>query len=160
VTQFIGAALKTRNAAVVVATDSHRERLLAGLQAYGLDICAAIEQGRYIAMDAADAISTFIVNDILDTTRFMESFGDLIQKASSVAKGEQPGVAIFGEGAHLLWTRGNAQAALQDERLCNELVKMCDVDILCCYSLGSVEGGMDDHVFPTNLCRALNGSAN
>lgn len=26
-------------------------------------------------------------------------------------------------------------------------VKMYDVDILCGYSLGSVEGGMDDHVF-------------
>jgi DNA-binding NarL/FixJ family response regulator len=58
-TQFLGAALKARNAAIVVATESHRERLLPRLQAYGLDIVAAIEEGRFIALDAANAVSTF-----------------------------------------------------------------------------------------------------
>ena len=62
-TQFIGAALKAGNAAIVVATESHRDSLLPRLQAYGLDIGAAIEQGRYISLDAADTLSTFMLNE-------------------------------------------------------------------------------------------------
>ena len=55
---------------IVVATESHRDRLLPRLQAHGLDIGAAIEQGRYISLDAADALSTFMVNDQPDPVRF------------------------------------------------------------------------------------------
>ncbi len=44
-TEFIGAALVVGNAAIVVATESHRDSLLQRLQARGLDIDAAIEQG-------------------------------------------------------------------------------------------------------------------
>src|SRR5437660_1966251 len=53
-TRFIGAALKAGNAAIVVATKSHRDSLLPRLQAYGLDMGTAIEESRYIALDAAD----------------------------------------------------------------------------------------------------------
>jgi len=47
VTQFIGTALKAGNAAIVVATESHRNSLLGRLAAHGVDIAAAIVQGRY-----------------------------------------------------------------------------------------------------------------
>ena len=73
-TQFIGAALKAGNAAIVVATESHRNSLLPRLQAYGLDIAAAIEQGRYISLDAADTLSTFMVNGMPDPVRFLKAF--------------------------------------------------------------------------------------
>ena len=39
------AALRGWNAAIVVATESHRESLLLGLQAVGLDMGAAMEDG-------------------------------------------------------------------------------------------------------------------
>jgi DNA-binding NarL/FixJ family response regulator len=145
--QFISAALKAGNAAIVVATESHRNGLLAQLQARGVDIDAAIEQGRYIALDATDALSTFMVDDTLDPVRFMETFGNLIVTARNAANGETPRVAVFGEGVHLLWAQGNVHAAIRDEKLCNELTKRYDVDILCGYSLGSFHGGIDNHMF-------------
>jgi DNA-binding NarL/FixJ family response regulator len=146
VTQFIGAALTAGNAAIVVATESHRNSLLVNLQAYGLDI-GAIQRGRYIAVDVAEAISTFVVNNMLDARRFMEAFGNLILKALNTTEVERPRVAIFGEGTHLLCAQGNAQAAIEDEKLCNQLSKMYNVDILCGYSMRSVEDTMDDSVF-------------
>jgi hypothetical protein len=36
---------------IVATTESHRNSLLSRLQAYGLDIGTAIEQGRYVALD-------------------------------------------------------------------------------------------------------------
>jgi CheY-like chemotaxis protein len=144
-TQFIGAALRAGNAAIVVATDSHRKGILPRLQAYGVDVAAVIEQGRYIVLDASDALSTFMVNGALDSVRFMESFGKLILKAASAAGREYPRVAFFGEGADVLWKRGNAEAAIQDEKLCNQLIKRYDVDMLCGYSMGKVHGVIDTH---------------
>jgi DNA-binding NarL/FixJ family response regulator len=147
ITQFIGAALKAGSAAIVVATKSRRESLLPRLQAYGLDIGAAIEQGRYIALDAADALSTFMRRGMPNPGRFLKVLGNLTATAAEAAKGEPARVAIFGEMCHLLWAQGNAEAAIQVEKLGNQLVKTYDVDILCGYSLGSVQGGMESPIF-------------
>jgi hypothetical protein len=147
VTQFIGTAIKAGNAAIVVATESHRNGILPKLQAYGVDVAAGIEQGRYIAVDASDLLSTFIVNGMLDPVLFLEGFSKLILKAANAAKREHPRVAVFGEGADLLWKQGNVEAAIQDEKRCKELTKRFDVDILCGYSTGSFRGGTDNHMF-------------
>jgi DNA-binding NarL/FixJ family response regulator len=146
-TEFIDAALKAGNAAVVVATQSHRDRLLPRLEARGLDIAAAIEEGRYISQDAAEAVSRFMVNDLPDPARFLKFFGNRIATAGGVAKGEESRVAVFGEGVQILWAQGNAEAAIQVEELSNQLAKTYQVDILCGYSLGSVLGGMDSQIF-------------
>jgi DNA-binding NarL/FixJ family response regulator len=146
-TEFIGAALMVGNAAIVVATESHRDSLLQRLQTYGSDIGAALEQGRYISLDAADTLSTFMINGIPDPGRFLKLFGSLIATAAEAARGEQARVAVFGEMCHLLWAKGNAEAAIQVEKLGNQLAKTNDVDILCGYSLASVQGGMDSHIF-------------
>jgi DNA-binding NarL/FixJ family response regulator len=147
VTKFMGAALDVGNAAVVVATESHRKNLLPSMSAYGIDMDAAVAEGRYIEVDVADAISMFLINDILDERRFLDTVGNLIQKAAQTVKGEQSRIAFFGEGAHVLCAQGNSQAAIQDEKLCNQLVQMYGVDILCGYSGTRVSAGIEDHVF-------------
>jgi len=146
-TRFIGTALEARNVAVVVATKSHRDSLLLRLQAHGLDMDAAVEEGRYIALDAADALPTFMLRDAPDPVRFLKVLGDLISTAAKAVKGKEARVAIFGEMCHLLWTQGKAEAAIQVEKLGNQLAKRYAVDILCGYDVGKVQGGMDSHIF-------------
>ena len=147
VTQFIATALKPGNAAIVAATESHRNSLLPRLQAQGVDIDAAIEQGRYIALDPTDALSTFMTDDTLDPVRFVETFGNLIVTATKATTSEHPRVVIFGECVHLLWAQGNAGAAIQMEKLGNLLTRTYDVDILCGYSVWSAHSEMAPHVF-------------
>jgi len=108
---------------------------------------AAIEQGRYIALDAADTLSTIMSTGMADPVLFLKLLGSLIATAAEAAKGEPARVAIFGECVHLLWAQGNAEAAIQIEKLGNQLAKRYDVDILCGYSLGSVQSGMDSRIF-------------
>ena len=67
---------------------------------------------------------------MVDSRRFLDGFGNLIQTATKAASRKYPRVAVFGEGADLLVAQGNVEAAIQDERLCNPLIKMYDVDIL------------------------------
>jgi hypothetical protein len=118
-----------------------------------LNIRGAIEQGRYIPLDAAETISTFVVNSMLDPDRFLKVTGDLILNAAKVAKGERPRVAACGECAPLLWAQGNAEAAIRLEHLWNEIAKSYDVDVLCGYPLGSFQAGMGSYIFD-KLCAA------
>jgi DNA-binding NarL/FixJ family response regulator len=147
VTRFIAAALKAGNAAIVVATESHRDSLLLRLRTHGLDIGAAIEQGRYIALDAADALPKFMLRDVLGPVRFLQALGNYISKAAKTFRGKQARVGIFGEMCHLLLAQGNAEAAIQVEKLGNQLSETYDVDILCGYSVRNLQGGMDSHIF-------------
>lgn len=147
VTRFIAAALRGGNSAIVAASESHRVSLLPRLYACGLDMFGAIEEGRYIALDAAGALSTFLLNGMPDSALFMAAFGSIIHNATKAARSEHPRVMIFGEGVHLLWAQGNAEAAIQIEKLCNKLTQIHNVDILCGYSLGSFESGADNDVF-------------
>ena len=110
---------------------------------------AAIELGRYIAVDAAAAICEFVLDNAVDTARFMNAFGKLISTAQRAAKVDRPHVSFFGEGSQLLRAQGKLEAAIQNEQLCNELIKLYDVDIMCAYSVG----GLEDHVFQ-QICAA------
>jgi len=146
-TQFIGASLNAGKAVIVVATQSHRDSLLLRLQAHGLDIGAAIEQGRYISLDAAETVSTFMVNDLPDPGKFWEVTGDLIAEAAKAVKVDHAGVAACGECAPLLWAQGKAEAAILLENLWNEIAKSHGLDVLCAYPLGSFQGRVGSYIF-------------
>jgi DNA-binding NarL/FixJ family response regulator len=148
VTHFIGAALKTGNAAIVFATKPHRDSLLQRLKAQGLDADTAIRQGAYVSLDAADTLSTFVVNGWPDADRFFEGFRNLIYSASNAAKEKRPRVAICGEGVALLWAEGKREAAIRLEQLSNILVETYKVDILCAYRF-SLLIQEDEHAFGT-----------
>lgn len=92
VTRFIGTALKAGNSAIVVATESHRNRLLPQLQTYGLDMDAVIEQGRYVALDAAETLSQLLLNGP-DPGRFLELLGNLVVTGMEAAKAAHPRLA-------------------------------------------------------------------
>ena len=53
-------------------------------------------------MEAADALSRFMISGMPDPARFLNFFGNLIVTAADAVKGEQARVAVFGEGVHLL----------------------------------------------------------
>jgi KaiC/GvpD/RAD55 family RecA-like ATPase len=133
--------------AIVVATESHRDHLLPNLQAHGLDMGAVIDEGRYIALDASAVLATFILNGMPDTDRFMNAFDNTITTVAKAARSVRPRVVFYGEGSHLLWLQGDAEAAIQTERISNQLTEQYDVDILCGYFLGRVPGGMDDNIY-------------
>ena len=133
ITHFIGAALKFGNAAIVVATKPHREMLLERLKDQGVDVDALMQQGAYLSMDAADTLSTFMINDWPDADRFLESFSKLIESTSKAAKATHPRVAVFGEAAALLWAQGKREATIRLEQLRNDLAQTRKVDILCAY---------------------------
>jgi DNA-binding NarL/FixJ family response regulator len=146
-TRFVEAALEAGNAAIVVATESHRRSLLQRLQELGVDIVTAIEQGRYVSLDVAETLSTFMVNDLPDPPRFLKVASNLVAAAAKASKAERPRVAACGECAPTLWEQGNAEAAVEVEHLWDEIAKNCNVDIMCGYVLNSFQREHESHIY-------------
>lgn len=83
-TGFITSALNAQGAVIVVTTESHRTSLIERLQGDGVNIAAAVDQKRYIALDVADPLSPTMVNTS-DPVGFAQSARDLIVEAARTA---------------------------------------------------------------------------
>jgi CheY-like chemotaxis protein len=142
---FVEAALNAGNTAIAVVTDSHLASLFQTLRARGFNPSVLIEQRRFIGLDVADILATFMINDLPDPARFFGVVDDLI--ASRAAPWEHSRVAICGECSSTLWNRGNADAAILVEKLCNQVSRRYGMDVLCGFSLGSSYREEDKQVF-------------
>src|ERR1700682_4898949 len=100
--RFIGSALGAGDAAIVIATKAHREELTLLLQSLGLDTARSVKQGRFVALDAAETLSKFMVDGWPDEARFEEVVCGGLKGVTSAVKGAQPRVAAFGEMVALL----------------------------------------------------------
>lgn len=146
-THFVGAALKNGNAAILIATQVHREKLLGRLHAYGVDMSSAIEQGRYIALDNEETVSTFMANDLPDPAQFSKVTHDLIARTAKIVRGEHTRIAACGECAPLLLERGNTEGAVRLEQLWDGIARSYGVQVLCGYPQSSCQFRTASHTF-------------
>jgi len=131
--RLVGMSLASGDTAIVVATQEHREALCDRLQAQGLDLDLAVEQQRYLPLDAAETLSTFMVDNQPDPLPFVEVLDGILSRARKLAGREPVRVTIFGEMVSLLWADGNFDAAIRLEQLWNDLAKRYDFSLACAY---------------------------
>jgi hypothetical protein len=105
-----------------------------------------MQQGSYVLFDVAEAISGFTVHDLFDPVRYLEGMAELVESALRAARSEHPRVAACGELAVPLLAQGNAEAAIQIERLSNEFANEYALDILCTYPANSFHKEEAGHV--------------
>ena len=148
-TRFIADAQMAADAAIVLATNSHRVGLIQRLKADGFDIDGAVQLGTYISLDAVEMLSSIMVNGVADPVRFYAGLVALIEAAAKAANTEHPRVAIFGECVGLLFAEGNPNAAISLEEIGNDVVKLHNVDILCAYPLPH---GQEDDLALKSIC--------
>jgi CheY-like chemotaxis protein len=118
--RFTAASLTIGQAAIVLATEAHREALALSLKA---------------------KVETIMVGGAPDRHRFFDACRGLIDSAGKATNASRPRVAICGECVGLLCAGGNLSAALSLEKAGNELVTTSDVDILCGYPWAGWEDG-------------------
>ena len=134
--RLVGTALGAGDAAIVIATKTHREALAQKLKARGLDTLEASRQGRYILLDAADTLSKFTVDGWPDAARFVEVVGGVVTEAKAASEGGNSRVVAFGEMVSLLWAQRKPEAAIRLEQLWNDLGKTHDFSLRCAYPIG------------------------
>jgi CheY-like chemotaxis protein len=130
---FITNSLRAGNKTVVIATEPHRKALLQHLHANELDCVAAIGQGLYSSLDAADALSAFMEDSGPNRGKFLSTFGPLVRGAEAIAEAKPKSVVVFGEMVAVLCAEGKTVAAIQLEQLWNELLRSHRFLLRCAY---------------------------
>src|SRR6185503_19355066 len=90
---FIAAGLRAGEAAIVIATPAHREALERELQLRSLDPAALQTCEQYFPLDAAETLSTFMVDAEPDKSRFLQTVSPLLLRAAQGGRR----VRAFGE---------------------------------------------------------------
>lgn len=143
-------ALKTDGAAVVIATDSHQKGLMKRLREAAFDVDGAIQRGIYIPLNGSEAVLDIMVNGLLDRRRYVEKLSGAIESSYKAMNDTHRRVALFGEGVGLVYEDGNADGAIEMERICNELIDTFPVDMVCAYPLRAFR--FDDRHTVHSIC--------
>jgi len=137
---YIGPALAGGNAAIVVATQAHRDRLDQRLMARGVSTYKAGQQGRYIALDASEALSKIMLDGMPDAALFDFTIGGIISGVRSFLENGHSEIVIFGEMVALLAAQGKIDAALRLEQLWNDLATKHSFSLRCAYPIANFSG--------------------
>jgi anti-sigma regulatory factor (Ser/Thr protein kinase) len=135
VADYLAGPLRDGGVAVVIATEPHRRAFARQLAAVGAGPSAV--GGQAVAwLDAADLLSTLMPAGRIDGEEFHREVGTIIAKASAAGRP----VRIYGEMVQLLWDAGQVVAALELERLWNEVIGEHRCSLMCAYRSSSVSG--------------------
>lgn len=133
--EFAASTMKAGKAAIVIATESHLDAVLDGLSAKKWDVRSVIQRGVLTPLDVTENFSAFMLNQNLDSARFLDVAGDLIEKAAKATQREDgPHVGICRERPPALFANGNVVQALRLEQLWGLIAHTSVVDLLCGYS--------------------------
>ncbi len=150
-TRLVGSALLNGDAALIVATKPHRDAIASELAARDFNIARASAEGRYVALDAAETLSRFMVDKLPVVGRFNEVIGHLIAKAKSALKVPEPHIVIFGEMVAHLCAEGNYEGALRLEELWNALADKHSFSLRCAYPMSGFQHDAEGEFF-SKIC--------
>lgn len=126
---FIAGGIQAGDGVVVIATPLHLASLNARLSARNIDVAGALENDQYIALDAAETLTKFMVMGWPDEDFFRALVSDILKRA----KGDNRRVRAFGEMVALLWARGNTGATVHLEHLWHRLCHEQSFSLFCAY---------------------------
>jgi hypothetical protein len=135
--RFIAGALHEENVVIVAVSEAHERSLQRSLRDSHVDLALAIRQKRYVPVNIGELLANVMVNGFPDPTRFVNATRDLVTEAAQRATGHHAGVVACGECAATVWADGQVEAAIQLERLWDEMAKRHQMDILCAYPLAT-----------------------
>ena len=126
---FIGSGILAGDTVIVIATDEHLVEIEKRLDSQGFDTDLLSSRDQYIALDAQETLSRFMVNNWPDETLFMETVGSLLKRVHRTNRK----VRAFGEMVALLWQQGFNGATVQLESLWNKVQKKNEFTLFCAY---------------------------
>jgi MEDS: MEthanogen/methylotroph, DcmR Sensory domain len=132
---------------VVVAGQEHRQALDDALDDAGVNLTAEYRSGRYLPIDADEALARFMTPNGPDAERFRSTVGSAVLDA----RWRTGSVHAYGEMVGILAARGDLVAALELETLWSRLIEQHPFRLVCGYPREIV--GDDNPVFDS-ICGA------
>lgn len=128
--------LVSGNSSIIVATEPRLSRIGKRIAARGLNLNVLQTLGRYVKLDATEALAQFMIGAQPDEKKFDQVIGGLLRGAE--ANSEQGFVFVFGEMVELLCAAKKPAAAVHLEKFCNALAARNRFSLYCAYSLSSL----------------------
>ena len=153
VARHIAEGLLAGEAAIIIASQPHRELFAPRLRAMSIDVEEARAAGRLTILDAAETLAKLMVDGAPSPDLFRRVVGGVVD-ASSARGHRKVKVRAYGEMVDILWQQGNHPAALALEELWNDLAEVHVFDLLCAYAMapfcdapdtGGLSGVCDTH---------------
>ena len=131
---FVGGGIKAGDGVIVIATPAHLAMLEHRLLTRGIDVGGAADSDQYIALDAEEALSKFMIKGWVDSDLFMKFVSGVVERASDARDG-QPArrVRAFGEMVAVLWAQGNRGATMRLEYLWHDFCQKNAFCLFCAY---------------------------
>jgi hypothetical protein len=132
--KFAADGLRAGEAVIVVGTPGHlaglEGRLRRGEGEGGYRLDEAARENAYIALEADQVLSRFLVEDWPDERLFNAELQALLSRARA---GRGRRVRAFGEMVALLWARGHSGATVRLEHLWNGVCAREGLSLFCAY---------------------------
>src|SRR5260370_15225763 len=116
---LISNAVETGDTAICVATKAHAYGLAERLKLHTPKVTATSGQGRYITVDAAEALSAVTPEGKVNEARFLDLFEPVIASARPAITGKASRAFILGEADAFLWLRGGYYRVISRVKPCN-----------------------------------------
>jgi CheY-like chemotaxis protein len=135
---FIGEGLIAGDAAIVIATPTHRAAIHDQLAAIDVDPQKRIAQNELLIIDALEVMDGFMVDGLPDEGRFHHTMRPIMDR---VAGRSHPRIRAYGEMVDVLWRNRQEAAAVSLEMLWNQLIAPGKCSLICGYASEHVGRG-------------------
>ena len=128
---FLAGGLLRGAPAIVIIAPQRSDAMKARLTQMGVDVTSALASKQLTLLDSSVVVETLLVDGMPDAQLFREVIG---AKVASVAEIWRPfQVLAFGDMVDILYTRGDADAAVELERLWDDLAHRYGFALYCAY---------------------------
>ena len=151
VSQLVGATLQSGEQVVIVTSEAIRIGVAQRLQARQMNLTMLAERGQYIEQDSALALSHVMHDGRPDKERLAEIIRGLDRLREAAPDGPRDRLTIFGDATVSLCRNGNFAAALEIERMWDELTRPLPLFTVCSYPIDCFEHSEARKQLP-NVC--------
>jgi DNA-binding NarL/FixJ family response regulator len=153
VSQLAGATLRSGEPFVIAASESTRVGVAQRLQARQMNLAMLEERGQYVAQDSALALSQVMHHGRPDKECLAEIINGLDRLRLAAPNGPRGRLTIFGDMTVSLCRNGDFEAALEVERIWEELTRALPFFTVCSYPIDCFDHSDARYQLP-NVCAA------
>ena len=135
VSQLVDATLRSGETVVILASEATRFGVAERLQARQMTLAMLAERGQYVEQDSALALSQAMQDGRPDQERLAEIVHGLDRLRVAAPNGPRGRLTIFGDMSASLCRNGDFAAALELERIWNELTRGLSFFTICGYPI-------------------------
>jgi hypothetical protein len=146
VCRFAAGAIANGEGVILVPTAAHWEAFRPRLEAEGVDVKAAQDNGQLTVVDADELLPRFMKDSMPDAPVFLGLAADVIAKARG--ENRYPKVRWWGEMVNVLWEQGNVAASMNLEDQFDRLAKHHEIAIFCSFVMDNFDSEVQSRLLP------------